>query len=144
VRGRVRARRGDGDPWPALDEALALAAPTRELQRIGRVAGARAEARWLEGDDDGVLAETEDALALAVAQGDGWIAGELALWRRRAGGDGSAPPAAEPYALELAGDGVAAAARWAEKRCPYDRALALAHASTDAARLEGIEALRRL
>ena len=50
VLGRLRARRGDPDPWTPLDEALALAGP--ELQRIEPVAVARAEAAWLSGDND--------------------------------------------------------------------------------------------
>ena len=47
--GLVRARRGDPDVWPLLDDALALAEPTGELQRIGPATAARAEAAWLEG-----------------------------------------------------------------------------------------------
>jgi hypothetical protein len=41
TRGLVRARRGDPGVWEALDEALALAAPTGELQRLGPVRTAR-------------------------------------------------------------------------------------------------------
>ena len=43
----VRARRGDPEVWPLLDEAWALAEPTNELPRLGPVAAARAEAAWL-------------------------------------------------------------------------------------------------
>jgi hypothetical protein len=50
VLGRLRARWGDPGVWPLLDEALALATVTGELQRLGPVAIARAEAAWLEGD----------------------------------------------------------------------------------------------
>ena len=66
VSGRLRARRGDPDPWTPLDEALALAGP--ELQRIEPVAVARAEAAWLSGDDDRVIAETDRIAALAGAR----------------------------------------------------------------------------
>ena len=58
----VRARRGDPDVWPALDEALALAEPTGELQRMAPVAAARAEAAWLEGRQEDVAGETDVAL----------------------------------------------------------------------------------
>jgi len=44
VLGLVRARRGDPETWPPLDEAWALAEPTGELQRIEPPAAARAEA----------------------------------------------------------------------------------------------------
>src|SRR5439155_642208 len=42
VLGLVRARRGDPDVWPPLDEAWRLAQPTGELQRIEPPAAARA------------------------------------------------------------------------------------------------------
>ena len=44
--GLVRARRGETDAWGPLDEALALAEPSGELQRIAPVAAARAEVAW--------------------------------------------------------------------------------------------------
>ena len=53
VLARVRARRGDPDVWPLLDEAWDLAEPTNELPRLGPVAVARAEAAWLEGRPGG-------------------------------------------------------------------------------------------
>ncbi|HEY6760569.1 MAG TPA: AAA family ATPase [Baekduia sp.] len=134
VLGRLRARRGDPDPWAPLDEALALAEGTGEIQRLGIVGAARAEARWLAGDDAAVRGETERALALAVETGDLRTAGELLAWRRRAGADPHDPPAAgvpdrlvEPaWAAELAGDPAAAAQAWTALRCPYEAALAVA------------------
>ncbi len=128
VTGRARARRGDPDPFGPLDEALTLAGP--ELQRVEPVAVARAEAAWLAGDDARAVAETERVLALAQRSGAGWVLGELACWRRRAGvqetltGD-----IAEPWALELAGEHERAAACWTALGCPYDAALALAGAA---------------
>ena len=66
--GRLRARRGDPDPWSPLDEARELAAGTGELQRLAPVAGARAEARWLAGDDRArSRGRPPRALALALA-----------------------------------------------------------------------------
>ena len=44
-----------------LDQALALARPTGELQRLGQVASARAEVAWLFSDPDRVHEETEIA-----------------------------------------------------------------------------------
>src|SRR5205823_13375856 len=66
VLGLVRARRGDPDVWPALDEAWALASPTGELQRIEPPAAARAEALWLQGRAGEVAEATEPALSLAL------------------------------------------------------------------------------
>src|SRR5437762_5768504 len=102
VVGLLHARRGDADPWEPLDEALALAERTGELQRLGPVAAARAEAHWLAGEFEAVAAATERALALAVERDDQWAIGELAVWRRRAGiGEPTPPVAAEPFRLEL-------------------------------------------
>jgi DNA-binding NarL/FixJ family response regulator len=64
VRGLLRARRGDPDPWPALDEALTLASGIGEPQRLGPVAAARAEARWLTGAFTELEPQTVAALML--------------------------------------------------------------------------------
>jgi DNA-binding CsgD family transcriptional regulator len=141
----VRARRGDPDVWPLLDEARALAEPSGELQRIGPAACARAEAAWLAGRYDALAAETEAALELAVHRQAPWVVGELACWRRRAGLSEAVPgPVAKPYAAELAGDAARAAALWDELGCPYEAALARAGAEDDAAVRAGLEALQAL
>ena len=135
VLGLLRARRGDPDCWEPLDEALALAEGTRELQRIVPVATARAEAAWLEGASDRVAAETETALELAIERSAPWAIGELAFWRWRAGLlDESPPGAAEPYALQITGSWAAAAEIWERLGCPYEAALALADGDVDALR----------
>jgi DNA-binding CsgD family transcriptional regulator/tetratricopeptide (TPR) repeat protein len=145
VAGLVRARRGDPDVWPLLDEAWALAEPTGELQRVGPAAAARAEAAWLEGRADGVVDATEAALELARRRRVGWIVGELACWRRRAGVRETLPmDVPEPWASELAGDSERAAQLWAELDSPYDSALALAGSDAPESLLRAGEALREL
>jgi DNA-binding CsgD family transcriptional regulator/tetratricopeptide (TPR) repeat protein len=126
VLGRLHARRGDSDVWGFLDEARQLSAGIRELQRLAPVAVARAEAHWLAGQDERVPEETTDVLELALGCADEWATGELWVWRRRAGIDDevSIAAAAEPFALELAGDGEQAAAVWRSLGCPYEAALA--------------------
>ena len=137
VTGRVRARRGDPEIWPLLDEALALARRGEELQAEAPVAMARAEALWLEGRPAAVAAETDRALELALDRGERWWSGELAVWRRRSGAaDEIEAEVAEPPAAELAGHHERAAELWSELRCPYDAAMALAGAQSE-------EALRR-
>jgi DNA-binding CsgD family transcriptional regulator len=125
VLGRLRARRGDPQPWGPLNEALELARRTEELQRLAPVAAARAEARWLAGDLAAVGPETEDALALALQIEDQWAIGELCAWRRRAGIEDrveiGALPA--PYRLERQGEWKAAARRWEDIGCPYEAAM---------------------
>ena len=75
VLGLVRARRGDPGHRVLLDEAWDLARPTGEVDRLGPVAAARAEAAWLGCDPDGVASVTELALALVLRCGS-------ALWER--------------------------------------------------------------
>ena len=140
----VRARRGDPEVWPMLDEALALAEPSGELQRIAPVAAARAEAAWLEGRPEAIAEETQAAFELAHARESSWLIGELALWRRRGGLDEDVPAAAEPFALEAAGDWRAAAELWTEKGCPYEAAVARASADDEDALRGALERLRDL
>ncbi len=140
VTARLRARRGDPDPWSPLDEARALAG--EEFQRIEPVAVACAETAWLAGDRDRVIAETDHVLALARERDARWVLGEILCWRRRAGVE-EEPGAevAEPYALELAGEHEQAAARWAALGCPYEAAVALAGAADEAAQRRALDEL---
>jgi DNA-binding CsgD family transcriptional regulator len=133
VLGVVRARRGDPGSSAALDDALALAEVSEELQRIEAVAAARAEVAWLRGDREGVAQATEVAFDLAKRVQAKGVVGELASWRRRAGISEEIPAdVAEPYALQLSGDWEGAAALWAQIGCPYEAALARADGDDDA------------
>lgn len=143
--GRVRARRGDPEVMTALDEAMALAAPTGTLQRLGPVRAARAEAAWLAVDGARAAGEARAAFDLAVQHGHAWFIGELAYWRWVAG-DLDTPPSgtAEPYALQLAGDWHRAATAWEERGCPYEAARARAEGNDETAIREAIAAFERL
>ncbi len=122
---RIRARSGEGDPGPELDRAERIAEGTGALQRLAPAVAARAEADWLAGRPLPVE-RLRDLHDIAVARGDRWASGELALWLRRAGEPSAAPePAAPPFRLQLAGDHRAAADAWAALGCPYETADAL-------------------
>ena len=126
VLGLVRARRGEADSWPLLDEAWALAEPTAELQRIEPAAAARAEAAWLEGRHSAVIDATELAMDIAAERHAWWVISALSYWRWRAGVQEDLPPtAAGPFALQVAGDWAAAAETWTRLDCPYEAAQAL-------------------
>jgi DNA-binding CsgD family transcriptional regulator/tetratricopeptide (TPR) repeat protein len=146
VLGRLRARRGDPDPWGPLDEAMELARTTGEVQRLAPVACARAEARWLCGEQERVGAETGDALALALKHDQAWEVGELLAWRRRAGiadrPPSTTPP--EPFRLELEGELAAASEMWTRLGCPYDAAIVLAFGEDEAELRRGLAELQRL
>jgi DNA-binding CsgD family transcriptional regulator len=127
VLGQVRARRGNPDAWAFLDEARDLALGTGELQRIGHVAAARAEAAWLRGDLEACVTEARPGFELALPRPSPWLKGELSFWMWRGGALKEPPPGcAAPFALHMAGDWRAAAAEWERFGCPYERAMALA------------------
>jgi DNA-binding CsgD family transcriptional regulator len=146
VVARVRARRGDPDVWPLLDEALSLAERGEELQANMPVAVARAEASWLEGDRNGVEAATNAALALTRRRRSQSATSELVSWRRRSGiiDQVSTDETTGPHALEIAGEWRAAVTRWKELRCPYEAALALCEADSQDAPSQALDELRAL
>ena len=140
----VRVRRGDPGADTLLDEALQLAMPTGELQRIGEVATARAEHAWYRSDFPQVAREVAVGFKAAAGRGDPWIVGELAYWARRADPAFKVPAnIAEPYALMIAGEWQRAADAWQELEMPYERALALLDGPEEALR-EALVILERL
>jgi DNA-binding CsgD family transcriptional regulator len=141
----VRARRGDPGVMPLLDEAFALAQPSREPQWIAPVAAALLEVAWLSGSPTGACEVSDAALDLARARGAAWLVGELALWRWRAGLAAAEPDGvAEPYRLELQGKWRAAAELWDRLGCPYAAALALASSNDEEAMRQALAELQRL
>jgi ATP/maltotriose-dependent transcriptional regulator MalT len=131
TRGLVRARRGEPDAAAPLDEALALAEATGEVQRLQPVRIARAETAWLEGDSARASAELVAVAPLILERGLLWDRVELFLWARRVGAAsriGVPADAADlptPCRLALAGDWAGAAAAWDALGCPYEAGLAL-------------------
>ncbi len=95
--GLLRARRGDADSDPPLQDAHRRVESTDEPMQITPVAAARAEAAWLAGDHATVAKVTDAALALAVERQSAWSVGEL--------GD-----------LALAGRGQRWPVRWRDRR----------------------------
>jgi DNA-binding CsgD family transcriptional regulator/tetratricopeptide (TPR) repeat protein len=141
VAAQIAIRRGEPGAESAVDEALTLAQPTGETQRIIPVVAARAEAAWTAGRD--IAAEL--APARDLANGNPWDIGELAWWTRRAGLTGAVPrTCARPFALMLAGRPAEAATAWAAVGSPLWQALALTD-SDDATEIrDGVEMLRTL
>lgn len=131
----VRLRRGDPGAETLLDEALELALPTSELNRIGRVAAARAERAWYAGRYEDVASEATRGLAHADGHTAPWIRGELLFWLSRV--QPVALPeqnVAEPFRLMVRGAWQAAAQAWRQLGMPYEQALALAQGPEEALR----------
>jgi len=145
--GQIRVRRGESDPWGALDAAL-QAAGASEVQELAWLHAARAEAAWLDGDADRARTEAEVGLELARMASSTvvpWFWSELAFWAWKSGGLARLPEGtAEPYRLQAAGDHAAAAASWAAIGCPYQRARALADSEDEAHLREALRILRGL
>jgi DNA-binding CsgD family transcriptional regulator len=88
---------------------------------------------------------TEAVFELAQRRRNHGRVGELACWRWRAGIEEEVPPgAAEPYAVEIAGDWRRAADLWAKLGCPYEAALALAGGDDDDCLRRALQELQRL
>jgi DNA-binding CsgD family transcriptional regulator len=131
----VRLRRGDPGADELLDQALTLTLPTDELNRIGRIAAARAELAWYRGQLENVALEAAVGLKHVRGHTAPWIYGELLLWQSRAEPGAAVEGAiAEPYRLMLTGDWQAAASTWERIGMPYQQALALAEGSEEAQR----------
>jgi transcriptional regulator with XRE-family HTH domain len=127
VQGRAQARQGASGAQAALDEALRVAAPTREVQRLAPVRSARAEAAWLGGDMERAAAEARAGLELPNIHRDRWLMNELAYWLWRSGARVQLPATpATPFTTQARGDWRAAAEEWGRLGCPYEVALALA------------------
>lgn len=147
--GHLLARRGDDDAARWLDQAAALAMSTAEIQRVGPVVDARAEAAWWKGQPERVLEELAPLRGFPEASKERYLRGAVAYWTRQAGGAVTAGaesdiPAA--YRAMIEGDWRRAADEWARIGCPFERALALSEGDTDAQRealaiFEGLGAL---
>ncbi len=131
VLARVHMRLGVADAPALLDEALAVALPTGEVQRIAPVVTAMAEDAWLRGEPAACLAALRHLDGQAGAGVNAWEAGEVAAWRARAGeaAQGASRHAAQPWRLELQGDPEAAAQAWLALGAPNEAALALLQAA---------------
>lgn len=131
--GRLRTRQGDPGSEAVLDEALEMATQTGSLQYLGLVSAARAEAAWLAGNPDGVMAEARAVYDLAVNKQHPWFAGELAFWCWKAGVEVTIYNwMAKPFILQIASEWRQAAAEWEQMGCPYEQARALADGDSEA------------
>jgi DNA-binding CsgD family transcriptional regulator/tetratricopeptide (TPR) repeat protein len=145
ILARVQARRGEPGYWPPLDEAAAIAKAAPVGQVAPLVAAARAEAAWLQGAPAARIGEETGPVVESGLADARWWAGELEVWRHRAGLDGDDPAGLpEPYRLEITGDAHAAARWWQERGCAYDAALALAGTGDPAALRRALDILHEL
>ncbi|MEV0093993.1 AAA family ATPase [Streptomyces sp. NPDC050738] len=141
VLGRVRIRRGTPGGDELLAQAWEMAEGTRELQRTGPVAAARAEAAWLRGDPAGVVSAVGTVHAQACQLDYTAYRAELGYWLGKAGHRVEPDGGDHPYALQAAGQWRAAADAWQEAGCPYEHAAALAESEDAEDKLAALAAL---
>ncbi len=142
--GHLKARQGNPEAAHWLDQARDLALLTGELQRIGPVATARAEAAWWNGKPMQVLEELEPAFKVVHSTRDSYQVGAMVYWSWRAGGTISRENETAPaYQAMIRGDWQAAAAAWEQIGCPFERGLALAEGNLEAQR-QALEIFERL
>jgi DNA-binding CsgD family transcriptional regulator/tetratricopeptide (TPR) repeat protein len=146
--GVLRARQRRPDANELLDEALALALPTAEKQRLIPVRAARAELALLQGRRDAARTEADAGLQLLSQTDLSWEWDLLRYMKWRADGTRNTPPGkpcvngapCSPHDLSIRGDWRTAAETWERLGCPYERAEALADGDVPAME----EALQRL
>src|SRR5690606_20505002 len=131
--GHAYVRLGSPEAGAILSEGLELAERTGEFQRIGPVRAARAEAALLSGDHQQARDEVLAIQDLILERGNRWQRGEFALLLWRAGDrEIRFHDLAEPDALQIGGDVVAAAEAWRSLGYPYEEASALAESADPA------------
>lgn len=137
----VRLRRGDPGADDLLDQAIDLVLPTGELNRIGRIAAARAEKAWYDGRSADVVREAALGLTYVQDHRAPWIHGELLFWQSRVKPtELVTEDVAEPFRLMIEGSWRAAADAWVKIGMPYQQALALS-GGTEQAQREALEIL---
>jgi DNA-binding CsgD family transcriptional regulator len=145
ISARVGARRGEPGYWPLLDEAAAIAKAAPVILSALQIAAARAEAAWLEGAPAQRIGEETGPAGEPGPPDARWFAGELEVWRHRAGlEDGDPAGLPEPYRLEITGDAEGAARWWQQRGCSYEAALALAGSGDPAALHRALDMLHGL
>jgi DNA-binding CsgD family transcriptional regulator/tetratricopeptide (TPR) repeat protein len=144
VLARVRIRCGRPGADELLGEAWEIAVGTRELQRTGPVAVARAESAWLRGDLKGVIEAAEPVHAQASLLPGAPYRPELGYWLTKAGHPVPPDDSDHPYALQARGQWRRAAARWQAAGCPYEHASARAESPDPADKLAALAAFDAL
>lgn len=144
VIARVRIRCGRPGADELLAEAWEIAVRTKELQRTGPVAAARAEAAWLRGDLPAVIAAAEPVHAQACRLPGAPHRPELGYWLTRAGRPVPPDDSDHPYALQARGQWRRAAALWQAAGCPYEHAAAFAESPDPGDQLTALAAFDAL
>jgi tetratricopeptide (TPR) repeat protein len=130
--GLIEVRRGQEEGWGRLEEALRLAEPIGELQRLGPVVSALSEAAWLRGSFDGIRETLVSTFDLSLKRDRLWSREELAYWIWKSGTPVAADGFTTPWGLQIERRWREAAESWQRIGCPWERAMALAEGDENA------------
>jgi DNA-binding NarL/FixJ family response regulator/tetratricopeptide (TPR) repeat protein len=127
----VLARRGLPGALEVIEPGVAEADNLAEAEWIAVTRLARAEIRWLAGDDAGAAADLA-AIRAVLTPMDYLLDAQVGVWEQRLRGSASpVSPAPGPWATELVGEHAAAATHWDRLGCRYYAALALHDSECD-------------
>jgi DNA-binding CsgD family transcriptional regulator/tetratricopeptide (TPR) repeat protein len=127
----VLARRGQPGALEVLDPGVAEADNLGEAEWIAVTRLARAEVRWLAGDDEGAVADLA-VIRAAITPMEYLLDAQLSVWEQRLLGAASpVSPAPGPWATSLVGDHAGAALHWERLSCGYYAALSLYDSDCD-------------
>jgi DNA-binding CsgD family transcriptional regulator/tetratricopeptide (TPR) repeat protein len=145
ILGTLDARAGRRSARTTLNRAWEITSGSETHQHLAPVASILVEHAWIIGEADDIpMTEIKQAMDSCRLRDGAWLAGSIAFWLWKIDELDEVPEwAAEPYRLTATGSVTAAAEIWAERGCPYERAVALAHGDTGQ-RLEAVHILDRL
>ncbi len=140
----LQVRRGNPISPEALHTASTLKLNSPLFETVSLIAALLAEAAWLRGDLAQCRVEAETIFQIACQRNAPKPIGHLGYWMWRAGAINTPPPnAAEPYAIQIAGNWKEAAEIWEKYGCPYEQAMALMDGD-EAAQLAALEIFERI
>jgi DNA-binding CsgD family transcriptional regulator/tetratricopeptide (TPR) repeat protein len=121
----VLARRGQPGAMEVIEPGVAEADNLAEAEWISATRLARAEIRWLAGDDEGAVADLA-VVRSAVTPVEYLEDARLSVWEQRLlGAAAPVSPAPGPWATSLIGEHAAAAMHWERLGCRYEAAMSL-------------------
>jgi DNA-binding CsgD family transcriptional regulator len=126
----ARARTGDGDSAPSLEEALELAYGTGESQRIAPAGGAAAEIAWIQGDPGIAVGAARRAWTTVSTVRSPWTRGLIVSWLPDDEAAAVADTLAPPYRAEALRRWEEAADLWEALGSSYAAGLAWARSGT--------------
>jgi DNA-binding CsgD family transcriptional regulator len=145
ILGLIRMRTGRSGAEEYARGAWSLAEEFNEIDDLQHVAASLAEKMWLESTvDRSSMRSFRELVDRGFRYDFPWRAGWLAFWLWMLEEmDGVPDGTPEPYAQAMRGDAKQAAMFWADRRMPYQQALALACGDVDRRR-EAVEILDSL